>query len=42
MIGQTFALIIIATVAADSAVGLGILLTAFYVKRNVSFESFLF
>jgi NADH:ubiquinone oxidoreductase subunit K len=42
MIGQMFALIIIAIAAADSAVGLGILLAAFYVKRNLSFESFSF
>jgi NADH-quinone oxidoreductase subunit K len=42
MIGQMFALIIIAIAAADSAVGLGILVAAFYVKRNVSFESFSF
>jgi NADH-quinone oxidoreductase subunit K len=42
MIGQLFALIVIAIAAADSVVGLGILVAAFYVKRNISFESFSF
>jgi NADH-quinone oxidoreductase subunit K len=38
--GQIFALIIITIAAADSAVGLGILIAAFYLKRNISFEAF--
>lgn len=38
--GQIFALIITTIAAADSAVGLGILIAAFYLKRNVSFEAF--
>jgi NADH-quinone oxidoreductase subunit K len=42
MVGQMFALIVIAIAAADSAVGLGILVAAFYLKRNISFESFSF
>jgi NADH-quinone oxidoreductase subunit K len=42
MVGQMFALVIIAIAAADSAVGLGILVAAFYLKRNISFESFSF
>jgi NADH-quinone oxidoreductase subunit K len=42
MLGQMFALIVIAIAAADSAVGLGILVAAFYLKRNISFESFSF
>lgn len=40
MIGQMFALIVIAIAAADSAIGLGILVAAFYLKRNILFESF--
>jgi NADH-quinone oxidoreductase subunit K len=42
MIGQMFALIVIAIAAADSAIGLGILIAAFYLKRNILFESFSF
>jgi NADH-quinone oxidoreductase subunit K len=42
MIGQMFALIVIAIAAADSAIGLGILVAAFYLKRNIIFESFSF
>jgi NADH-quinone oxidoreductase subunit K len=38
--GQIFALIIIAIAAADSAVGLGLLIAAFYLKRNIAFEAF--
>jgi NADH-quinone oxidoreductase subunit K len=38
--GQIFALIIITIAAADSAVGLGILIAAFYLKSNISFEAF--
>ena len=38
--GQIFALIIITIAAADSAIGLGILIAAFYLKRNISFEAF--
>jgi NADH:ubiquinone oxidoreductase subunit K len=32
--------LIITVAAADSAVGLGILVAAFYIKRNITFESF--
>jgi NADH-quinone oxidoreductase subunit K len=42
MVGQMFALLVIAIAAADSAVGLGILVAAFYLKRNIFFESFSF
>ena len=42
MLGQMFALMVIAVAAADSAIGLGILIAAFYLKRNISFESFSF
>lgn len=38
--GQIFALIIVCIAAADSAIGLGILIAAFHVKRNISFETF--
>ena len=38
--GYIFALLIITVAAADSAIGLGILVAAFYVKRNIAFESF--
>jgi NADH-quinone oxidoreductase subunit K len=38
--GQIFALIIVAIAAADSAVGLGLLIAAFYLKRNIAFEAF--
>ena len=38
--GYIFALLIITIAAADSAVGLGILIAAFYIKRNITFESF--
>lgn len=41
-IGQIFALLIITVAAADSAVGLGILIATFYLKSNISFESFAF
>ena len=42
MVGQMFALFVIAIAAADSAIGLGILVAAFYLKRNISFENFSF
>ena len=42
IVGQMFALFIIAVAAADSAIGLGILVAIFYLKRNISFESFSF
>jgi NADH:ubiquinone oxidoreductase subunit K len=38
--GQIFALIVITIAAADSAIGLGILIAAFYLKRNIAFEAF--
>jgi NADH-quinone oxidoreductase subunit K len=42
MVGQMFALIIIAVIVADSAIGLSILVASFYLKRNILFESFSF
>lgn len=41
-LGQMFALFVIAIAAADSAIGLGILVAAFYLKRNIAFDNFSF
>jgi len=38
--GYIFALLIITVAAADSAIGLGIFIASFYVKRSIAFESF--